>query len=183
VLATLTFNFGRVVAYAVIGALIGVFSSLLWLSLDAAAASPFQSYSSLAFSAVTITIGVYLLYRTRKPACDCNSQAKVFTSMQKFSKRIDFGAFTLGLSRGLVLCPPLIALLVYSVPFGSPVDGTIFAVLFGLGTAISPMLLLGGVTGWLLNKAPLLQKWIAIAGAVVLILLGISTLISSIMVM
>jgi thiol:disulfide interchange protein DsbD len=181
VLATVTFNFGRIIAYAVIGALIGIFSSLIWLSLDGAAVSPFQSYSSTAFSVVTIVIGAYLLYRTRKPSCDCNSQVNSFKSIQKIRK-IDFGAFTLGLSRGLVLCPPLIALLIYSVPFGNPVDSTIFAVLFGLGTAISPMILLGGVTGWLLNKAPLLQKWIAIAGAVVLIALGISTLISSIMI-
>lgn len=182
VLATVTFNFGRVVAYAVIGALIGIFSGLFWLSLDGVASSPFQSYSSMAFSVVTICIGVYLLFRIRKPSCNCNSQAK-FISMQKINRKIDFGAFTLGLSRGLVLCPPLIALLIYSVPFGNPVDSTLFAVLFGLGTAISPMLLLGGVTGWLLNKAPLLQKWIAVAGAIVLILLGISTLINSIMLM
>jgi thiol:disulfide interchange protein DsbD len=183
VLATLTFNSGRIVAYALIGGLIGVFSSLFWSFTDSSAVSPFQTYSTIAFSVVTVLIGANLLYKTRKPSCDCKVAAKPLSSTQKISGRFDFGAFTLGLSRGLILCPPLIALLVYSVPFGNAVDGTIFAVLFGLGTAISPMLLLGGVTGWLLNKAPLLQKWIAIAGAVVLILLGISTLISSIMVM
>ncbi len=183
ILATLTFNSGRIVAYALIGGLVGVFSSLFWLYADASAVSPFQTYSSIAFSIVTILIGANLLYKTRKPSCNCNIPTKPASSTQKISRRFDFGAFTLGLSRGLILCPPLIALLVYSVPFGNPVDGTIFAVLFGLGTAISPMLLLGGVTGWLLNKAPLLQKWIAIAGALVLIVLGISTLISSLMVM
>ncbi len=46
------------------------------------------------------------------------------------------------------------------------------AVLFGLGTAISPMLILGGVTGWLLNKAPLFRKYIAIGGGAILIALG-----------
>jgi len=44
---------------------------------------------------------------------------------------------------------------------------------------LSPMLLLGGVTGWLLNKAPLFRKWVSIAGAGILILLGLVTLISS----
>jgi cytochrome c-type biogenesis protein len=182
VLATLTFNSGRVVAYALIGGLIGVFSSLFWLFVNESAVSPFQTYSSIAFSIVTIIIGANLLYKTRKPACDCNIQTKPASSAQKVSRRFDFGAFTLGLSRGLILCPPLIALLLYSVPFASPVDSVVFAVLFGLGTAISPMLLLGGVTGWLLNKAPLFRKWISVAGAVVLIVLGISTLINSIMV-
>ena len=53
------------------------------------------------------------------------------------------------------------------------------AVLFGLGTTISPILVLGGLTGWLLNKAPLLRKWISVAGAGILIVLGISALINS----
>jgi putative Mn2+ efflux pump MntP len=37
--------------------------------------------------------------------------------------------------------------------------------------------LLGGATGWLLNKAPLFRKWISIFGAVILIVLGVSTLL------
>jgi hypothetical protein len=42
------------------------------------------------------------------------------------------------------------------------------------------MLLLGGATGWLLNKAPLLRKWISIGGAGILIVLGIAELINAI---
>jgi hypothetical protein len=42
------------------------------------------------------------------------------------------------------------------------------------------MLLLGGVTGWLLNKAPLFRKWVSIAGAGIPMVLGISTLINSV---
>ncbi len=185
VLITLTFNSGRIAAYALIGAVIGVFSGVLWLFIDRTAVSPFQAYSSMAFSLVTILIGAILLYRARKPGCDPSLEVSInrISMSQKTSRRFDAGAFTLGLSRGLVLCPPLIALLLYAVPFGNPVDSTVFAVLFGLGTTISPMLLLGGVTGWLLNKAPLLRTWIAIAGAIALILLGISTLISSILIL
>jgi hypothetical protein len=41
------------------------------------------------------------------------------------------------------------------------------------------MLLLGGVTGWLLNKAPLLRKWVSIAGAGILLALGTVTIVSS----
>jgi sulfite exporter TauE/SafE len=91
----------------------------------------------------------------------------------------DYKAFTLGLSRGLILCPPLVALLVYSLPFSTPLGSVMLAVLFGLGTALSPMLLLGGVTGWLLAKAPLLRKWISIGGASVLILLGLVALVNA----
>jgi putative Mn2+ efflux pump MntP len=74
----------------------------------------------------------------------------------------------------------LIALLIYSLPFASPVGSVGIAVLFGLGTTLSPILLLGGVTGWLLNKAPLFRKWISISGATLLIILGIATIVSSI---
>jgi hypothetical protein len=53
------------------------------------------------------------------------------------------------------------------------------AVLFGVGTTISPLLVLGGVTGWLLNKAPLFRKWISLAGGGILILLGAITIVNS----
>ena len=98
------------------------------------------------------------------------------------SGRFDLRAFSLGFSRGLIVCPPLVILLLYSLPFGAPIDSFVVAVLFGLGTAISPMLLLGGVTGWLLNKAPLFRKWIAIFGGGILIVLGIVAIANSLIV-
>ena len=80
------------------------------------------------------------------------------------------------------MSPPLFALLVgYALPFAGPLDGLLLAVLFGLGTVLSPLLLLGGVTGWLLNKAPLFRRWIALFGGGILILLGLVTLITSVM--
>jgi putative Mn2+ efflux pump MntP len=54
---------------------------------------------------------------------------------------------------------------------------TVLAALFGLGTALSPMLILAGVIGWLLEKAPLFRKWTSILGGVVLVLLGASVLV------
>jgi sulfite exporter TauE/SafE len=180
---TLIFNSGRVLAYALIGGLIGLFSGLfrLFVSDSASAISPFQVYSSLAFGMVTIVIGVSIFLKSRKP-CDCNVQGtKSMVALPKTGRfGVDFGAFSLGLSRGLIVCPPLIALLIYSLPFASPLGSVGIAVLFGLGTAISPILLLGGLTGWLLNKAPLFRKWISIAGAVVLVALGIITILSSV---
>lgn len=178
---TLIFNFGRVLAYTLIGALIGLFSGLFRLFISDAAISPFQIYSSLAFGIVTIIIGISIFFKARKP-CNCNAQdAKNIITTRKTGRfGFDIGAFSLGLSRGLIVCPPLIALLVYSLPFSNPLGSIGIAVLFGLGTTLSPILLLGGVTGWLLNKAPLFRKWISIAGGSVLIVLGIITMISSV---
>ena len=178
---TLIFNSGRVLAYALIGGLIGLFSGLFRLFVSDSAISPFQVYSSLAFGIVTIVIGVSIFLKARKP-CDCNVQdTKNMVATPKMGRfGFDVGAFSLGLSRGLIVCPPLIALLIYSLPFANPLGSVGIAVLFGLGTAISPILLLGGVTGWLLNKAPLFRKWISIAGGTVLVALGIITMVSSV---
>jgi sulfite exporter TauE/SafE len=177
---TAIFNSGRIVAYALIGAVVGLFGGLLRFFVSDTAISPFQVYSSIAFGAVTIAIGGWLIWKARKPSCDCNIQGDATVTAGKVSRfGVDFGAFTLGLTRGLVICPPLIALLLYALPFSNPLGSVGIAVLFGLGTAISPMLLLGGVTGWLLNKAPLFRKWVAIAGGVVLIVLGIIAILGS----
>ncbi|MDR2700050.1 MAG: sulfite exporter TauE/SafE family protein [Nitrososphaerota archaeon] len=179
VLTTLIFNAGRITAYTLIGALLGVFGGLVRFFADDSTLSLLQAYSTIVFSIVTIIIGVSLLSKNRKPSsCNCNQPP---LNPKWLTNKFDVGAFTLGLSRGLVLCPPLIALLLSSVLFASPIDSVAFAVLFGIGTAISPMLLIGGVTGWLLSKAPLLRTYIALAGAIIIILLGIITLISSLL--
>ena len=180
VVVTLIFNSGRIVAYALIGGLVGLFSGLFRLAVSNTAISPFQIYSSITFSIVTIIIGGSILLRLRKP-CECNlPNSKAAVAQGKRNRfGFDFGAFSLGLSRGLILCPPLMALLAFSVPFSTPIGSVSLAVLFGLGTALSPMLLLGGATGWLLNKAPLLRKWISIGGAGILIIMGIAELISA----
>jgi len=177
---TMIFNGGRIVSYALIGCLVGLFSGLFRIVASKSVTSPFQTYSSVAFGILTIVIGASIILKSRTP-CEfdnLNSQS-LATPMKAGRFGFDFKAFTLGLSRGLILCPPLVALLIYSFPFSTPVGSVGLAVLFGLGTALSPMLLLGGVTGWLLNKAPLLQKWISIGGAAILIILGLAALLNA----
>jgi len=179
---TLIFNSGRIAAYALIGALIGILTSAFRFVLSETSISPFQQYSSYAFGIVTIVIGTSILLKSRAAARDCNPEGSGSLNSKKPSGRFDARAFTLGFSRGLIVCPPLVLLLLYSIPFGAPIDSLAVAVLFGLGTAFSPLLLLGGVTGWLLNKAPLFRKWISIVGAGVLIVLGIATITNTILI-
>jgi sulfite exporter TauE/SafE len=177
---TAFFNGGRILAYALIGALIGLVSGLVTL-MAPEVLSPFQIYSSLIFGAVTIAIGASILLKARKlKQCTLEGTNVVTTGrMGRFG--FDFGAFSLGLSRGLIICPPLISLLLlYALPFSNPLGTMSLAVLCGIGTTISPLLVLGGVTGWLLNKAPLFRKWISLAGGGILILLGVITIVTSI---
>ena len=171
------YNLGRVTAYALIGGLVGT----LKLLVNDAVLLPYQKYSSFVFGIVTIAIGAHILLKSRSPACNCSAE-KGNAGVTKLSERFDIRAFSLGFTRGLIVCPPLIALLLYSATFAAPIDSFIFAALFGLGTALSPLLLLGGVTGWLLNKAPLFSKWISRIGGGILILLGLSMLINAIVI-
>lgn len=172
---TLVFNVGRVAAYSLIGLLIGLFGGVLAFFISEQAAAPFQIYGSIAFGVATATIGVYLVLKARsiKGGCDCNQPqvAAATNRMQRYG--VDFGAFTLGFTRGLIICAPLILYLSASLTMVDAVGSVIITFLFGLGTTISPILLLGGVTGWLLSKAPLFRKWISIAGGIVLLMMGI----------
>jgi thiol:disulfide interchange protein DsbD len=179
VTVTLIYNMGRVVAYALIGGLIGIFSGAVRFVVSESSMSPFQQYSSYAFGIVTIVIGISILLKSKSAPHDCNPAGNKNLGLKKLG-RFDVRAFSLGFSRGLIVCPPLVIILLYSIPFAAPIDSFVLAVLFGLGTALSPMLLLGGVTGWLLNKAPLFRKWISIVGAGILIVLGIATLANAI---
>lgn len=172
---TLIFNSGRITAYAIIGAVIGTFNYIF----SGGFLLVFQAYSSVAFSIVTIVIGASLLAKGKKPICNLMYHQNEEKSASELGNRFDFRAYTLGLSRGLVICAPLMALLAYSLAFSSPLDSVFIAVLFGIGTAISPILLVGGATGWLLNKAPLYRKWISRFGAAALIVLGVLTLIDA----
>lgn len=177
---TAIFNGGRIIAYTLIGLVIGLFGELLRFFVSEDAITPFQIYSSLAFGFATIAIGAVLLYQTRKPktGCDCKTDAtKAAGRIKRYG--VDFGAFTLGFTRGLIICTPLILLLTTSLTLVDAAGSVAVAVLFGLGTSISPILVLGGLTGWLLNKAPLFRKWISIAGGLILILLGALSVYSS----
>jgi thiol:disulfide interchange protein DsbD len=177
IIVTLTYNSGRIVAYALIGGAVGLLSAGSRFLVSESSLLPFQQYSSVAFAIVTFVIAASILLRSRHLSCNQVQPENVSQGVTKLSRGVDFGALSLGFSRGLVVCPALLALLVYSLPFAAPIDSLALAVLFGLGTTLSPLLLLGGATGWLLNKAPLFRKWISIFGAVILIVLGVSTLL------
>jgi cytochrome c-type biogenesis protein len=175
VFVTLIFNSGRLTAYALIGAAVGLFKFFADNSFNSA----FQAYSGVAFGVVSVVIGITILFKRERHPCNFAKVTQVEKKTNRFRERFDFRAYSLGLSRGMILCAPLLALLAFSVTFASPVDSFVLAILFGLGTTLSPILILGGATGWLLNKAPLFRKWISRLGAATLIVLGVVTLINA----
>jgi cytochrome c-type biogenesis protein len=176
---TLIYNAGRVTGYALIGGMVGIFSSMFRFVVDESSLVVFQQYSSYAFGIVTMIIGITILMKSNSNLHKCTPVSNETPDLKK-TGRFDVRAFSLGFSRGLIVCTPLALLLLYSVPFATPIDSFAVALLFGLGTTLSPMLLLGGVTGWLLNKAPLFRKWLSIAGGGTLVILGVLTIINAI---
>jgi sulfite exporter TauE/SafE len=175
VIVTSIYNSGRVTAYALIGGLTGIFK----LFVGDAFFSPYQKYALFAFGIITIIIGISILRKNRSSPCVCNVEDSKHLGLEKLTKRFDICAFLMGLTRGLVVCPPLIALILYSITSSAPIDSFILPILFGLGTSLSPFLLLGGAIGWLLNKAPLFSRWISKIGAGILILLGLNMLLNA----
>jgi sulfite exporter TauE/SafE len=176
---TLIYNAGRVTGYALIGGMVGIFSSMFRFVVDESSLVVFQQYSSYAFGIVTMIIGITILMKSNSNLHKCTPVSNETPDLKR-TGRFDVRAFSLGFSRGLIVCTPLALLLLYSVPFATPIDSFAVALLFGLGTTLSPMLLLGGVTGWLLNKAPLFRKWLSIAGGGTLVILGVLTIINAI---
>jgi sulfite exporter TauE/SafE len=176
VIVTSIYNSGRIVAYAIIGTIVGLLSTVISEEIF----SSYQQYSSIAFGAVIIVIGVSILLKKFGNGT-CTAKESHDLGVSKLTQRFDIRAFSMGFTRGLILCPPLVALLLYAVTF-SQVNCTIMAVLFGVGTALSPLLVLGGATGWLLNKAPLFTKWLSRIGGVALVVMGLSVLFSALLV-
>ena len=179
IVITLIYDAGRLISYTLIGVAVGLIGGSVTLLLDETTLASFRGYSAYAIGAITILIGIHILLKTRKNQSNCTKECKSIDEWK--IGRYDIRAFTLGLTRGLIICPPLFALLVYSVPFATPLDSIALSFLFGLGTILSPMLVLGGVTGWLLNKAPLFRKWISIIGSGALIILGLATILLTLM--
>jgi len=176
VTATFIYNSGRVTAYAILGALAGTSKLFINNSL----LLPYQKYTLLAFGIVSLIVGIGILLKGEYSSKACNGKNCNPLGLWRLTGRFETSAFIMGLSKGLVVCPPLLALLLSSLAFSTPIDSFILTFLFGLGTALSPLLILGGVTGWLLNKAPLLSRWISRIGALILMLLGIGIIINAV---
>jgi sulfite exporter TauE/SafE len=175
-IVTTIYNSGRIVAYAIIGTIVGLLGS----AISEEFFSSYQQYSSIAFGAIIVIIGLSIVMK-KFGNSPCTSGQAHDLGVSKLTQRFDIRAFSMGFTRGLILCPPLVALLLYAVTF-SQVNTTILAVLFGTGTTLSPLLILGGATGWLLNKAPLFTKWLSRIGGIALVVMGLSVLFGSLLV-
>jgi len=169
---TAIYNTGRIAAYAVIGTIAGFLRTLV----DEAIFETYQTIFSAIFAVIVIIIGISIIFKKGSCSTCVPENVEPQRGLEGFRQNFDVRAFFMGFSKGFVLCPPLVAFLLYALT-NYQANCTVLAFLFGLGTALSPMLILAAVVGWLLEKAPLFRKWTSILGAIALILLGISILL------
>lgn len=82
----------------------------------------------------------------------------------------------MGAALALVPCPPLASLVAAAAASGSTGRGAALGLAFGLGAAVTPLLVvlpvLGGFAGSLRRQQPWLGRWLRLGGAVVLALIG-----------
>lgn len=182
IVVTSIYNSGRLVTYTLLGGLVGILKGFTTNFFSGS----YQTYTLAIFGGVVVVIGLNILLRKEPSACVCANENSQPSDPSKLSSRFranfDLRAFSMGFTRGFVVCPPLVALLLYSVASFSPIDCVVIAFLFGLGTAFAPLPVYIGVIGWILNKAPELRIWISRISGGILILLGISLIVSPLMV-
>ena len=155
VIVTFVYNSGRIVAYAIIGTVIGLFANFFEILFF----NYYEKFSSIIFGSLVVIIGLSILLKKNSNFCPSKSRSGGIVNSLRM--KFDLRAFFMGVTRGFVLCPALIATLLY-MSTQSEANLTLIAIFFGLGISISPLFFLAGAVGWLLEKAPLFRKWISI---------------------
>lgn len=150
---------GKLVAYACLGALAGAVGAWLIAALD----------SGLGLAAVGGASIVAGLWLWRMPRRTCGLRDAGLPPL------------FLGFSLSLVPCAPLASLLAVAALAGSPWTGLGYGLVFGLGAAATPLLLLapllGGFGVALRREQPWLGPWLRRGSGFVLILIGLRRLV------
>lgn len=168
------YNLGRIVTYAFFGAVFGLFgSSLAFVGL--------QQNVSIAIG--VIMLAVILLPRRYKNKF---TEFYIYKSINNFikhhfskliQKKSNYSLFTIGVINGFLPCGLVYVAVAGAVSTGSPIEGSVFMTLFGLGTF--PIMLVASLAGKYVNmgirkKINKLIPVFAIILAVIFILRGLN---------
>jgi thiol:disulfide interchange protein DsbD len=164
---------GRVLTYTLLAALAGAIGVGLAQSLGG-------SLGNSVIGGASILAGLWLL---RRPARACGGVPPRLTSAQpiRFRKQRDtLPPLFLGAALSLTPCMPLASLLALAANAGSAVQGAGFGLAFGLGAAMTPIIVLVPLAGRLGREIKSgrawLARWLTWAAAAVLIVLGLRRL-------
>jgi sulfite exporter TauE/SafE/plastocyanin domain-containing protein/copper chaperone CopZ len=150
------YNAGRIVAYTVIGGIVGALGSVLALSLAVKAA--LQIFAGIFMIIMGLNMAGFGMFRKiniRLPWSACSVKNKPKTP------------FLVGLLNGLMPCGPLQTMQLYALGTGSAAKGALSMLLFSLGTV--PLMLTFGALSGLLSKG-YTKKILKMSGFLVIIL-------------
>lgn len=161
-LDTGVFMLGRMTAYSLLGGLAGALGMWLTQALNSGIGHAF-------IGAASIAAGIWLfLPARRKGACNAAKRGA------------GTPPFLLGFSLSLTPCAPLASLLAVCALSGSALSGAGYGLMFGLGAALTPLLLLLPLlnlfSARMRESQPWLAKWIRFGAGLVLMLIGIRRL-------
>jgi hypothetical protein len=153
---SLIFSFGRVLSYMLLGALTGFLGYIL-----------IKLISKKVLGVFLILIGVLLFFKIQN-RCILKSKIKITS----FS--IALGT---GFVYGLAPCQPLLGLMALTAASSSAITGLLMGLAFGIGTIISPIIILGFFSGWFAKQKEF-KNIIPYVSGVFLIIMGLIYILS-----
>jgi len=165
---------GRVATYTLLAALAGAAGLGLAQALGSA-------WGNAAIGAASILAGLWLLAKPQGHACGAASPAPSFQPVRFRRKADSLPPLFLGAALSLTPCTPLASLLALAANTGGIGAGATYGLAFGLGAAMTPILVLVPLAGRLGRELRAgrawLSRWLLWSAAAVLILLGIRRLL------
>lgn len=133
-----TFQFGRLLGYAVLGALAAVsMQGLGWLTVQSSALRPVWSM----FHVAMIVLGLLLMWKAQQPIWLEQAGRRLWANVKGMVQRQGRGApLVIGTAWALLPCGLLYSALLVAALAGNAFDGAIVMALFALGTSVSMML-------------------------------------------
>lgn len=169
-LHTGVFLAGRVTTYTLLAALAGAMGLGLAQTLGGA-------WGNGLIGAASILAGLWLLAKPAEKRCGAVLPAPTFRPVHLHRKKADsLPPLFLGAALSLTPCTPLASLLALAAHAGSTVHGAAYGLAFGLGAAMTPILVLVPLAGRLGRELRAgrtwLSRWLTWSAAAVLIVLG-----------
>ncbi|WP_455756179.1 sulfite exporter TauE/SafE family protein [Sulfurimonas sp.] len=137
----LPFSFGRIFSYMLIAVFAYLSSAFVKQMLDN------NQVFSIILGASTISMGIYLFYKSYKPAVACGNT----TPLIKKTKLNKVGFFTIGATMSINPCAPILTLLAVAASSNSVYNSIGLGVFFGVGAVMFSIIFYGFIVSKLIK--------------------------------
>ena len=135
------FALGRVLTYTVLGVLTAWLGRSVIVNTEVV---PRVVFCGL----VMVALGVLLCLHRVNAGCRCAKTAGLREQMAcHVTGNSHIHCFVAGVIFSTMPCPPLLGMLAYGLRSPSPLGSSVLVLLFGLGTVLSPLLVIAGLAG------------------------------------